>query len=681
MELIAGIAVIMVAVGLGWMMLAHYKIVSPFRWHGNAAWQALTQGRRGLATTTTVTTQTGTTAARAGNAANNAVAPTMAGTATGNVSGIHWIPWLGLTSAILVLAWMVWGTAVWLYNVPPSARRWAVWGDWIVWRWPVISFARLSHHPDAQADAWTRHKRTWVAVSATATSSVDLAEAARVLDAGFATSKPDAVWTTTEDGMTTRRLTVVATGDIIHPHWETGFHAGTMQEWVQWATQWAETALHHAGIIGTWFVSAEGIVRRSATRSAAPEAAEAETPVTPPKPLVGGLSDTTRWGRQGLTWGQLRSVALEPLPILSAPIPPERVQEVVQVLGHLGFPDTVAVGGQRGLTVDVAKIRPPAALAKRILAESATLAGQLGHGELPLRMAYVEGEAGVIAVERPRPDRQFVDLVTALARTNKETRQSLKKMALPVCCLVKADGSVLWSDASTWPHLLAGGTTGGGKTVTIGGWLTSLMITVPPSQLRMTLVDLKAGSSFPWAKDAPHVESLLTTPAEVQQLVAQWAEEMDARYEAFAAGGVADLKAAIAAGWTQYPYKLLVIDEFKDLKDQMEKDDLKEMERGLGRLVQKARGAGFFVWIATQHALAETINSTVKTNLDARLALKASSGSASHVILDDTGAETLLGNGDALFRSAPGKPPVRGQTPLATEGVWQAIREGWAEEK
>jgi len=57
--------------------------------------------------------------------------------ATASSGGTHWIPWLGLTAALVVLAWVVWGTAVWLYNVPPSARRWAVWGDWIVWRWPV----------------------------------------------------------------------------------------------------------------------------------------------------------------------------------------------------------------------------------------------------------------------------------------------------------------------------------------------------------------------------------------------------------------------------------------------------------------------------------------------------------------------------------------------------------------
>ncbi|WP_430626558.1 FtsK/SpoIIIE domain-containing protein [Sulfobacillus thermotolerans] len=508
-------------------------------------------------------------------------------------------------------------------------------------------------------------------------STADLAHAAHVLDAGFATSKPDVAWTTLPDGTTARRMTVVAADGLIHPHWAMGFHAGTMQEWVQWATQWAETALHHAGITGTWTVSAEGIVRRGRESASSPRGEDAP-PVEPPKSTVEGLPDATQWGQDGLRWGQLRAAAADPLPVLSGPIPPERVQDVVRVLGHLGFPDTVAIGGQRGLTVDVAKIRPPAALAKRILGESATLAGQLGHGELPLRMAYVEGAPGVIAVERPRPDRQFVDLVTALARTDKQTRQSLKNMALPVCCLVKSDGTPFWSDAATWPHLLAGGTTGGGKTVSLVGWLASLMITVPPTRLRISLVDPKAGASFPWAKHAPHVDALVKTPQEVCQLVAQWADEADARFEEFAHGGVEDLAAAMAAGWTQYPYRLLVVDEYKDLKDQLEKDDLKELERNIGRLGQKARGAGLLLWIATQHPLAETIDSTLKANLPTRLALKVANTVGSQVILDSPGAETLLGRGDALFKSSSMGVAIRGQTPLATEGVWQVIRDGWA---
>lgn len=659
---------------LGWMALAHYGFVAPIHWHWHAAVQSLSQPLSQAASpspqktgiTKTVLSSTGTV--------HHAIPP---------VQGIAWQDPLMLVLLGILVAWILWGTILWLYNAPAAARRWRVWTDWILLRWPIITASYLSHREAWRTDGWHRHQRTWVAASSPTMTDALESQAAMVLDTGFAHSEPDAVWFAQADGMMARRIVIVADAVGIHPQWPQGFHAKAMQSWVQWATQWAEIALHHAGIPGTWTVNPEGIVRRSLRKNSVTPDDNEEPPIVepPPKPKVGGLAETVRWGKNGLTWGQLQQVAPDPIPVLSAPIPPERVQEVVEVLGKLGFPDTKAIGGQRGLTVDVVKIQPPAALAKRILAESATLAGQLGHGELPLRMAYVEGEAGVIAVERPRPDRQFVNLITALARTDHETRQSLCNMALPVCCLVKADGSVLWSDAATWPHLLAGGTTGGGKTVTIAGWLTSLMITVPPSQLRMTLVDLKAGSSFPWAKSVPHVDALLTTPSEVQQLVTQWSEEMDVRYTAFAEGGVTDLKAAMAAGWAQYPYRLLVIDEFKDLKDQMEKDDLKEMERALGRLVQKARGAGFFVWIATQHALAQTIDSTVKTNLDARLALKASSSSASYVILDDTGAETLLGNGDVLFRNAPGKPPVRGQAPLATENVWQAIQNGWRQKE
>lgn len=272
----------------------------------------------------------------------------------------------------------------------------------------------------------------------------------------------------------------------------------------------------------------------------------------------------------------------------------------------------------------------------------------------------------------------FIDLMVAMAHKDNGTQQVVKKMALPVCCLVEADESALWSDAAAWPNLLVGGTTGSGKTVTLTSWLASLMMGVSPSQLRVTLADpVCVGTTFPWAKSAPHVDALLTTPVEVQPLVAQWANEADARLAAFETGGVENVKAAIAAGWTQYPYRILVIDEYKGLKEQMEPDDLKAMEHDIERLSQQALETGLLLWITTQHTMVETIHSTFKANLPARLALKMASAAASQIILDDTGAETLLGKGDALFRSTPGESPVRGQIPLATEGVWQAIRDKW----
>lgn len=664
--------ILLVMIGLGWHVAALHHWVPAVPWNGAAAWHALWSPLPSAVPRSSGALQR---------------IPGQPSSLKGVVGPSHHVPiaWGTIGWGVgwgLGGLWVLIGTLAWLYHTPASVRNGQTWRDWMFWRWPMIVLGTLTHQPSWVTEAFHRYHRTWTTAENPPGIDATWSTVAHVLDAGLARSLGDAIWMTGPDGGPVRRIQIVADGDGVHPAWPHGFDAEMMQAWMQWATQWAEIALHHAGVPGSWTVSDEGVVRRGRDpqHGPSPQVISGDLPSPVSRTMRDGLSDTTRWGAQGLTWQDLRSVAPNPLPLLTTPLPTDRVQEVVQVLAHLGFPDVEAIGGQRGLTVDVVKIRPPAALAKRILAESATLAGQLGHGDLPLRMTYVDGEPGVIAVERPRPDRQFVDLVTAFARTDPKDRQKIQRMALPVCCLVQANGIPFWSDAATWPHLLAGGTTGGGKTMTLAGWLASLMMTVPPSQLRITLVDLKAGSSFPWAKQMPHVDALLTTPTEVCTLVAQWVDEADTRFAAFAEGGVEDLRAALAAGWTQYPYRMLVIDEFKDLKDQLDhdKDALKDLERNIGRLGQKARGAGLLLWIITQHPMAVAIGSTLKANLPSRLALKVTSTSASQVILDSPGAEMLLGQGDALFKDSTMGVAVRGQTPFVTSNVWHVIRQGWS---
>lgn len=667
--LIVAETVIVIGMGLiGWMILGHFGWVPAPHWHGQAAWQTLWSGH---------------VAAEAPSGPR--IRPSPAGVG-GTVPGVGFpaFPWLTiLISLILIggLLWILWGTVIWLYNTPTAARRGDIWQDWIVWRWPVITAAQISGHPEWISEAWRRHKQGWNRMPTAHPADELMQQAAQVLDTGFATSHPEAVFMPGPDELQVRRVVIVADAHGIHPQWVTGLHAQTMMEWSKWAGQWAEIALHHAGIPGQWPVDAEGVVRpqpmhkASDTPSSVPVIANTVSPQNNT-----GLSPETQWGRGGLPWSALAPAAPHPLPALSAPLSQNRIEEVTQALTRLGLPGVAAVRGLRGLAVDVVFIQPPPAMAKRILSEGKALAGQLGHGNRPLRLMYVTGEAGVIAVERPRPDdRQFVDLVTALARTDSHTRQTLKKMALPLCCGVTPDGTVIWSDAAKWPHLLAGGTTGGGKTIALTSWLASLMITTPPDRLRITIVDLKAGSQFLWTQHSLHVDAILTMPQQVCDLAAQWADEADARYEAFAQGGVLDLAEALAQGWTQYPYRLLVIDEYKDLRDQLEgddKDSLKDFDRNMGRLGQKARGAGLFLWITTQHPLATTISNSFKPNLQARLALKVSALSDSRVILDQSGAENLLGQGDALFRDSH-IALTRLQTPMIDDRIQEMIRQGW----
>jgi S-DNA-T family DNA segregation ATPase FtsK/SpoIIIE len=478
-------------------------------------------------------------------------------------------------------------------------------------------------------------------------------------------------------GVRRRRIVIVAAPDGIRPEWPMGFHAATMEAWRQWAERWAAVALHHGGIAGAWAVDAHGVVRPAEPKPAAMPKAPARPPEAPRAP-----GPQTRWGAAGLPWGRVAGAAPDPLPPLAAPLPPERVQDVIAALAMLGIPDVRGEGGVRGLAVDTTWIRPHPTQAQRVLRMGEALAGQLGHGSQPLRIAYVQGKPGVLAVERPRPDRQFVELLAAAAQTPARVRQALAQWALPICCGVAPDGTVVWQDAAGWPHLLAGGTTGGGKTTALAAWLGSLCLTTPPEDVEIAIVDPKAGSQFPWAAGMPHVRRVLTDPAEVAALVAEWAAEADRRYAAFARLGVADLRAARGKGAVGWAYRLLVVDEYKDLKDQLDADAVKDLERDIGRLGQKARGAGIHVWLATQHPLAETLSSPLKANLPARLALTVASATASRVILDDVGAEALTGKGDALFWHAEAqRTPIRIQTPWVADATWAAIQAGWGAAK
>ncbi|WP_053958439.1 FtsK/SpoIIIE domain-containing protein [Sulfobacillus thermosulfidooxidans] len=648
---------------VAWTLLASHHWVPAIPWHGAAAWQALWSPLH---------------------------APSPSKPGQPSLSGMPWrgqgvwasIEGIGLATLTGVLGlWILAGTVAWLYHTPRPVRSWQTWGDWMVWRWPVMTWALLQHHPAGITDVLRRYQQTWRGRTGDGPSGDSLYRAAaRVLDAGFAQSLGDAIWMTGPDGAPLRRMTVITDAQGIHPSWPQGFDASTMQAWVQWATQWAEIALHHAGIPGDWVVNAEGVVHPRILGGDGRGLSNTMASRVPPAPSDDGdVPEDARWGAEGLPWRVLRPIARRTLPVLAGPLPSRRAEEVVQVLAQLGIPDTVAVGGQRGLALDVVEVRPTPTLAARVLspAVASDLAGQLGHGHVPLRTHYVTGKPGVIAIERPRPDRRFVDVVTACARTPRKVRDHLIEMALPVCIGVTPDGQVVWSDAATWPHLLVGGMTGGGKTTALVAWLASLMLTVPPRDLRLTLVDPKAGSQFPWADTVPHVDATLTTPDQVVGLVGDWAEEQERRYVQFRDWGVSDLAEARRQGHRTLPYRLLVVDEYKDLKDQLDKDTLKDLERNIGRLGQKARGAGLFLWIATQHPLAETISSTLKANLPARCALSVASTSASQVILDEPGAENLLGKGDAIFRAGDGRDVVRVQTPMAPEALWEILATAW----
>lgn len=209
------------------------------------------------------------------------------------------------------------------------------------------------------------------------------------------------------------------------------------------------------------------------------------------------------------------------------------------------------------------------------------------------------------------------------------------------------------------PHLLIAGTTGSGKSVALNTLLRGAMRCLPPDKLRLHLIDPKGNELIDF-EDEEHVDGeVLNDPEDAIALLEKAVTEMQFRYKRFknlksetgkAAKDVADYNERASSA---FPRWLVVLDEYADLVSNPDKK--KTIEGLLQRLCQKARAAGIHVIIATQKPLADVIGSIVKSNLPAALALKVKSSSDSRVVLDELGAETLTGMGDALLKTGSGK--------------------------
>ena len=359
-------------------------------------------------------------------------------------------------------------------------------------------------------------------------------------------------------------------------------------------------------------------------------------------------------------------------------MPAGQIQAVIRAVTALGFENVRGVKGVVGPTVAIAEIAPgKAADAPKILGRGADLAGYLGYGGTPLRLTYAPGTQGHLNVEMPAPKRATVHFGPALA--SDPPLRALARMALPLLVGITPDGKPTWVDAAVFPHLLCGGETGGGKSEALKAMALCLAASVPPSRLALALVDpLRA--EFASLEPLPHVH-LVTNPREVVAMITEWVAEMDRRYRIFAQAGVKDIQGYHAKGG-QMQYRLLVVDEYKQLKDALG-DEADLLENGIGQLGQAARKTGLFVWIATQYPKAEVISTVLSGNLPAKLALRVDKPAKSLVIIGEPGAEALLGKGDALFLAANAgiTAPLRIQAPFAgnpPDEAIEAVARHWA---
>jgi S-DNA-T family DNA segregation ATPase FtsK/SpoIIIE len=238
-------------------------------------------------------------------------------------------------------------------------------------------------------------------------------------------------------------------------------------------------------------------------------------------------------------------------------------------------------------------------------------------------------------------------------------------------------GSSICARLDSMPHLLIAGTTGSGKSVCVNSIITCLLLQNTPDDLKFVMVDPKRVELTSY-NGIPHLLSPVVV--ELERVVAslQWVtREMDERYRKFARGGVRNIgdynERVTANNERKLPYLVIIIDELADLM--MLAPD--ETERTITRLAQLARATGIHLIIATQRPSVDVVTGLIKANFPARIAFAVASGVDSRVILDQPGAERLLGRGDMLFQSPDAATPLRMQGVFVSDREIQNIVRYW----
>lgn len=286
-----------------------------------------------------------------------------------------------------------------------------------------------------------------------------------------------------------------------------------------------------------------------------------------------------------------------------------------------------------------------------------------------------------IRIQAPVPGRSYVGIevpnteVSRVAMREVLESDGFKKIKSPLRFTLGKDvaGKAVSSDLAAMPHMLIAGTTGSGKSVCVNSILISLLLNNTPADLRLILVDPKRVELTGY-NGIPHLLSPVVTDAERVLGALQWLQrEMDARYHRFSQVGSRNIQDYNKRGGERLPYLVAVIDELADLM--MVSPD--ETERAITRLAQLARATGIHLILATQRPSVDVVTGLIKANFPARVAFAVASGMDSRVILDQPGAERLLGRGDMLFQAPDAPAPVRLQGVYVSDVEIQRLVDYW----